>query len=196
MIRGGIMRLLRHHALCGLIVGLFLFAAGGAYVLAQPTSHTAAAVVALHPRPQAPVSAQMVVLVASSYEVFLSSAEVAATVAAERGESGETVASATTVELEPESANVRIEVKLPSAEQAATVANSLATVATARAARDRFVMAEVVSPALAWAVEVNPPRLLLLTVAAAGAVVGGSVVWYVLAYRGPAKARERRENQT
>jgi uncharacterized protein involved in exopolysaccharide biosynthesis len=184
--------LLRHNVLVGLLVGLLVFAAGWGYTERQPTTYTATAVLSVLPRPDAPVPAGTVLLIAQSYVVFLSSTEVISEVTEANGTSWRAVAAGTEVTLEPQSANLRVDVKLPDPEEAASTANGLTAAAAARAQGNQFVTVERVSPALARTVEVNPPRRFLLALAAFGAICAAAFVSYVLAYRGPRRSESDR----
>lgn len=192
MIRRAAVAVLDRVLLSGFLVALLVFAAGWVYTQQQPTSYTATTVLTLVPRPEDPVSAATAVLLAESYRTYLSSGPVAAGVAAGLGRPAAAVAAGTEVEVEPDTAIVEITVKLATADDAAAVANAVGTAAVGRGRSDPNVTVDLVSPAVARAVEVNPPRGLMLVLAALAALVVGGGTCYLLVHRGP-RAREREE---
>lgn len=191
MIRHVAQMLARRLLLSGLLVTAVVFLVGAGYTGRQPTSFTATAVLAFAPRAEATVSADMAMLLAEGYRSYLTSAPVAVQVATEIGASPAAVDAGRTVAVMPGTANVEIDVKLATPEQAAAAANALANAAAKRAEGDPNVRAEIVWVAAPDAVETNPPRQLLLALAALVAVIAGVATSVVLAYRGGARSANR-----
>lgn len=179
--------LARHYVLSGALVALIVLAAGAALVAQRPTTYTATTVFSLIPRRGTLLSATAMQQVAASYQASLSSTGVMGKVADRLGESRATVAGATAVAIDTDTANLRVEVTLPSARRAVAVANLVAIEASDHV--DRFVSVDFAAPAIESAAQVKPPRRLLLLVVAVIAVGIGLSVSFVAFYRRCADVR-------
>lgn len=161
----------RYPLLVGCALGLLLIVAGTLFALLRPTTYTADSVLAVAPENAATESADTVRLVASAYVAYLASPGLAAKTAVDNRLQADEVGAATAVGLDPDTANVRISVTLPSARSAAAVANALADAGAQRGAQDPLVTATVVARAAPTATQVNPPRKLIIIAAVIAGVI-------------------------
>ncbi len=149
-----------------------------AYLLAQPTTYSASTVVALRPKGERPAQADVVLLTAPRYVSLATSPYVLNQVARQVEIDAEELANGVTVTVEPNTANLAIEVTLRNREATAAIANAIADAVVRRAGGDPILAAQILSRAVEPSGSSGPNQLVTFgSGLVAAVVVGAGAAW-------------------
>lgn len=140
---------------------------------ALPESYRATSVVSYSPRPQSGVDSNTLQVLGEKYAVVAGSAAVLSAAARGTGEDVDSLRSATSVSLDPGTANLRIVVALPDPARASAAANAVAAELVRAGRSDALVVGQLTATAVPGTAVAWPPRLLLSTAAMLVALMAG-----------------------
>jgi len=163
----------------GVVVAALVAAGGVTWTLLTPPQFTATSVVSLRPDPRAEFSADILLITAHEYVAYVSSPQVMEVAAKRSGKGVDELSGSTDVLVEAGTANVRIDVTLPTSAAAVSAANELAGAAAAEGRADSLVQLKVVSLATVQSTDITPPRRLLLAITCVLSALIGCLVYYV-----------------